>query len=71
MNTIVLTPEQEKVVSLREGSFLVLAPPGAGKTEVIAQRIVRLLIDSKGQDYRILALTYNNRAAASMRSWCS
>ena len=44
-----------------------LAPPGAGKTEVLAQRIVRLLTDSRGDSYRVLALTYNNRAAASMR----
>jgi DNA helicase-2/ATP-dependent DNA helicase PcrA len=66
--SIILTPEQEDVVSLREGSYLVLAPPGAGKTEVIAQRIVRLLRDSGGESYRILALTYNNRAAALMRN---
>lgn len=68
MTDIVLTPEQEKVVAVREGSYLVLAPPGAGKTEVLAQRIVRLLRDSRGDNYRVLALTYNNRAAASMRN---
>lgn len=62
-----LTTEQERLVDLREGSYLVLAPPGAGKTEVIAQRIVRLLAATTGEDYRVLALTYNNRAAASMR----
>ncbi len=33
----------------------------------MAQRVVRLLQDSKGETYRVLALTYNNRAAASMR----
>jgi DNA helicase II / ATP-dependent DNA helicase PcrA len=68
MNAVVLTDEQEYVVSLRDGSFLVLAPPGTGKTEVIAHRIVRLLADSPGASFRVLALTFNNRAAAAMRS---
>lgn len=67
MSTVILTDEQEQVVSLRDGSFLVLAPPGTGKTEVIAQRIVRLLADSPGASFRVLALTFNNRAAAAMR----
>jgi DNA helicase-2/ATP-dependent DNA helicase PcrA len=67
MSTVILTDEQEHVVGLREGSFLVLAPPGTGKTEVIAQRIVRLLADSQGGSFRALALTFNNRAAAAMR----
>lgn len=67
MSAIVLTEEQEKVVSLRDGSYLVLAPPGTGKTEVIAQRVVRLLQESEGASFRTLALTFNNRAAATMR----
>jgi DNA helicase-2/ATP-dependent DNA helicase PcrA len=65
---VALTPEQEELVALREGSFLVLAPPGAGKTEVIAQRVVRLLAESQESDFRVLALTFNNRAASSMRA---
>lgn len=67
MKTVILTDEQEHVVSLRDGSFLVLAPPGTGKTEVIAQRIIRLLADSPAASFRALALTFNNRAAAAMR----
>ena len=67
MTAVVLTDEQEKVVSLRDGSYLVLAPPGTGKTEVIAQRIVRLLTESQGASFRTLALTFNNRSAAAMR----
>jgi DNA helicase II / ATP-dependent DNA helicase PcrA len=64
---VALTSEQEEVVALRDGSYLVLAPPGAGKTEVIAQRVVRLLEEPSGASYRVLALTYNNRAASSLR----
>lgn len=67
MTDIVLTAEQESVVGLRDGSYLVLAPPGTGKTEVIAQRVMRLLGESPGASFRTLALTFNNRAAAAMR----
>lgn len=67
MTTVVLTDEQENVVGLRDGSYLILAPPGTGKTEVVAQRIVRLLAQSTGASFRTLALTFNNRAAAAMR----
>jgi len=67
VTTIVLTPEQENAVNLRDGSYLILAPPGTGKTEVIAQRIVRLLTGSQRSSFRVLALTFNNRAAATMR----
>jgi DNA helicase-2/ATP-dependent DNA helicase PcrA len=67
MNPFRLTLEQEEVVALREGCYLVLAPPGAGKTEIIAQRVVRLLQEPPDGSYRVLALTFNNRAAAAMR----
>ena len=67
MTQILLTREQENLVNLRDGSYLILAPPGTGKTEVIVHRIVRLLSDSAGASFRTLALTFNNRAAALMR----
>ena len=66
--TVALTEEQEQVVGLRDGSYLVLAPPGTGKTEVIAQRIVRLLTSSRTESFRILALTFNKMAASTMRT---
>ena len=61
-----LTPEQEEVVSITDGSHLVLAPPGSGKTEMLSQRILRAL--SSGVDpKRMLCATFTNRAAFEMR----
>ena len=38
-----LTPEQESVVAINSGRHLVLAPPGSGKTEMLSQRIIRVI----------------------------
>lgn len=63
-----LTPSQRAVVDIGAGSVLVTAPPGSGKTHVLVQRIVRLLGESAGANFRILALTFTLRAAEEMRS---
>ena len=60
------TDEQQRIISLNEGSYLVVAPPGSGKTQVLTQRIVRLLLESSGQRFRILALTFTTKAAENM-----
>jgi len=62
------TPEQAAVIALTEGAYLVTAPPGSGKTQVLTQRIVRLLKESSGQTFRILALTFTTKAAENMRA---
>ena len=62
-----LTAEQADVVAFNDGALLVLAGPGSGKTRVLTQRIVRLLRESPGETFRILALTFTNRAADHMR----
>lgn len=57
---------QRTVISLDSGYHLVLAPPGCGKTDILAERVVRAL--SKGiQPKRMLCLTFTNRAARGMR----
>jgi DNA helicase-2/ATP-dependent DNA helicase PcrA len=60
------TEEQRRIISLNEGAYLVVAPPGSGKTQVLTQRIVRLLRESSGQRFRILALTFTTKAADNM-----
>jgi DNA helicase II / ATP-dependent DNA helicase PcrA len=62
-----LTPEQETLASLREGAYLIVAPPGSGKTEVLSQRIVRLVQASTGANFKILALSFTKAAANTMR----
>ena len=61
-----LSPIQREAVEWQEGSMLVLAGPGSGKTQALTCRIGRLLDSSRDQRFRILALTFTNKAAREM-----
>jgi len=57
---------QRKIVQHGDGPLLVVAGPGSGKTRVLTERIRRLLNESEGH-FRILALTFTNKAANEMK----
>lgn len=61
-----LSAEQQEVVSHQDGALLVLAGPGSGKTRVLTERI-RALLTSVSGHFRVLALTFTNKAANEMR----
>jgi DNA helicase-2/ATP-dependent DNA helicase PcrA len=63
-----LNENQRAAVLWNQGPLLVLAGPGSGKTRVLTYRIARILEQSTGQHFRVLALTFTNKAAAEMRS---
>jgi len=63
-----LSPIQQNAADWDEGSLLVLAGPGSGKTRVLTCRIARILDSSQDRNFRILGLTFTNKAADEMRS---
>lgn len=62
-----LNERQLEAVKWEDGPLLVLAGPGSGKTTVLTTRIARLLEESSEEHFRILGLTFTNKAAAEMR----
>lgn len=63
------TPQQQRVIDVRDCNVLVSAAAGSGKTAVLTERIVKMVSDESRPVSidRLLVVTFTNAAAAEMR----
>jgi ATP-dependent DNA helicase UvrD/PcrA len=62
-----LNPAQHAAVTAPDGSVLVVAGAGSGKTRVLTTRVAWLLAEKGVRPSEIMAFTFTNRAAKEMR----
>lgn len=61
------TPQQAKAIDERKANILVSAAAGSGKTAVLVERILRLILEERVQLTEMLIVTFTNAAAGEMR----
>jgi len=62
------TAEQSDAIRRRDGSLLLEANAGSGKTSVLVERFVRSVLEDGVRPPRILAITFTERAAGELRA---
>ncbi|CFW97376.1 DNA helicase subunit AddA [Syntrophomonas zehnderi OL-4] len=61
------TKEQSQAIQARNSNLLVAAAAGSGKTAVLVERIIQIIISDKVDIDRLLIVTFTNAAAGEMR----
>ena len=67
MSNIKFTENQNKAINHSGANLLVSAAAGSGKTAVVANRAVKLLVEKKVPVNRLLLITFTRAAASEMR----
>lgn len=62
-----LNDQQRLAVDTIEGPVMVIAGPGTGKTQILAARIGKILLDTDALPENILCLTYTDAGTIAMR----
>ncbi len=62
-----LNDQQRKAVDTIEGPVMVIAGPGTGKTQILASRIGKILLETDANPNNILCLTYTDAGVVAMR----
>jgi DNA helicase-2/ATP-dependent DNA helicase PcrA len=62
-----LNEQQRLAVDTTEGPVMVIAGPGTGKTQILAARIGKILLETDAAPANILCLTYTDAGAIAMR----
>lgn len=69
MSDVKWTREQQQVIDTRNCNLLVAAAAGSGKTAVLVERIIKMIMDDKNpvDIDRLLVVTFTNAASSEMR----
>ena len=61
------TKSQKKAVETIDGNVLVSASAGSGKTFVMIERLIKIILEGRAKVSEILAVTFTEAAAAEMK----